>query len=61
MKRKKWTWRQTGTLFFCVVTLFALTVFCVRVGKGISQVKAGKMTPAQVIEEMGEWLRGEGE
>lgn len=42
----------------CGVTLAVLLVFAGRMGQGIVRVSQGEITPAQMLQEMGEWLRG---
>ena len=42
----------------CGVTLAVLLVFAGRMGQGLVRVSQGEITPAQMLQEMGEWLRG---
>ena len=41
-----------------VATAAVLTVFAVRLGQGIGRVERGEITPAEMLEDMGDWLRG---
>ena len=45
-------------LLCCVATVAVLTVFAVRLGQGIGRVDRGEITPAEMLEDMGDWLRG---
>jgi hypothetical protein len=40
------------------VTLAVLLVFAWRLGQGVERVRQGEITPAQMLQDMGEWLRG---
>ena len=42
----------------CGVTLAVLLVFAWRLGQGVERVRQGEITPAQMLQDMGEWLRG---
>ncbi len=42
----------------CGVAIALFGVWLWRIGEGIAAVSAGEMTPAQMLEKMGMWLRG---
>ena len=43
----------------CVgLCLAVLGVFCLQAGRGIGRVRRGEATPAQVIADTVDWLRG---
>lgn len=42
----------------CGVTISVLVVFAWRLGQGIERVQRGEITSAQMIQDMGEWLKG---
>jgi hypothetical protein len=45
----------------CGVAVALLGVWLWQIGKGIVEVSAGEMTSAQMLENMGMWLRGFGQ
>lgn len=42
----------------CGVAIALFGIWLWRIGQGIAAVSAGEMTPAQMLENMGTWLRG---
>ncbi|MBE6621137.1 MAG: hypothetical protein E7625_07245 [Ruminococcaceae bacterium] len=45
----------------CGVAMALFGVWLWRIGQGIAEVSGGEMTSAQMLENMGRWLRGFGQ
>ena len=52
---------RIGRVVGCGVALALLGVLLGQIGQGIAAVSAGEMTSAQMLENMGMWLRGFGQ
>lgn len=52
---------RIGRVVCCGVALALLGVLLWQIGQGIAAVSAGEMTSAQMLENMGMWLRGFGQ
>ncbi|MBR2620997.1 MAG: hypothetical protein IKC97_01335 [Clostridia bacterium] len=69
MRYRREQWKQKIRAFWhgcvavmrglcCAVVIAVLTVFVWRLGQGIDRVRDGEITPAQMLQDMGEWLSG---
>ena len=52
---------RIGRVVCCGVALALLGVLLWQIGQGIAAVSEGEMTSAQMLENMGMWLRGFGQ
>lgn len=41
-----------------IAVVVVLSAFALQLGRGIGDVRRGEMTPAQMLEELGDWMRG---
>ena len=49
---------RIGRVVCCAVALAVVGVLVWRLGAGIAQVRDGEITSAQMLEQLGAWLRG---
>jgi hypothetical protein len=60
MKRKVWKDVLSRTVcWVCYAAVIAvLAAFGLRLGRGVDEVWRGEMTPAEMLEELGDWMTG---
>jgi hypothetical protein len=60
MKRKVWKDVLSRTVcWVCYAAVIAvLAAFGLRLGRGVGEVRRGEMTPAEMLEELGDWMTG---